>query len=219
MTHHRSAKKVLLPVLLFSLTVLLISACSKSAKEQTAPGAETKAAETKTEAMAATEPSPAAPVADKYSDWVEYGSEPHLFTILTPKSFEVSRDKTQTAAGEIELITYLAELGSVAYGVVCNDFPPDFMSKTDPSTLLKNGSNGFVNQFSGKVSGEQVLSLEGHPGLEITLTGVTQGIDIFAKGRFYLVGDRLYQVTVIAEKGKEDLEAINKFLGSFKLKT
>ncbi len=212
MKSRRSGLKDLILTALIGLSVLCISACSRSGQDRAAP-----AAETKTEGPAVETTAP--PAADKYADWVEYGSEPHLFTVITPKSFEVSRDTTQSAAGEMELVSYLAELGQVAYGVVCSDFPQDFIDKTEPNTLLKNGSKGFINQFNGKVSGEQLLSLDGNPGLEIALTGITQGVDIFAKARFYLVGKRLYQVMVIAEKGKEDLEAIDKFLRSFRLKS
>jgi len=211
MKFHRSGSKDFILITLIGLSVLGLSACSRSGQDQAPP-----AAETKTEGPAVETTAP--PAADNYADWVEYGSQPHLFTVMTPKSFEVSRDTTQSAAGEMELITYLAELGSVAYGVVCSDFPQDFVDKTEANTLLKNGSIGFINQFKGKVSSEQLLSLQGNPGLEIALTGVTQGVDIFAKARFYLVGRRLYQVMVIAEKGKEDAKAIDKFLGSFKLK-
>ena len=190
--------------------MLLISACSRSGQDKAAPSAETMA-----EAPVAETAAP--PAVDKFTGWLEYGSEPHRFTIMTPKSFEISRDKTQTAAGELELVTYLAELGTAAYGVVCNDFPQGFIAGKDSNTVLKGGGKGFINQFNGTVTGEQLLSLDGHSGLEIALTGVTQGVDIFAKCRIYLVGNRLYQISVIAEKGKEDLEAIDKFLGSFKL--
>jgi len=200
---HPSTLKGLILITLISLGAMFISACNRSGQDQAAPPAETK-----TEAAAA----------DKFAGWVEYGSEPHRFTIMTPKSFEVSRDTTQTTAGDIELVTYLAELGPAAYGVVCNDFPQDIVAGKDPNAILQGGSKGFNSQFNGTVTGEQLLILNGHSGLEISLTGATQGVEIFAKGRFYLVGNRMYQIMVIAEKGKGDLEAIDKFLGSFKLK-
>ncbi|MBM3294244.1 MAG: hypothetical protein FJY82_06925 [Candidatus Aminicenantes bacterium] len=161
-----------------------------------------------------------APAADEIpAGWVEYGSEPHGFTILTPKSFEVSQDVTQTEAGDIALTTYLAELDQVAYGVTCNDFPPALVQGKNAQILIKGGSEGLVNQFAGTVTGEQVLELDGNPGLEIALNGTTQGVKIFAKGRIYLVGTRMYQIFVFAEEGRKDLSAIDRFLKSFKLKT
>ncbi len=193
--------------LMAGFLVLLAVACGRSGEDQATPAADI------------TPPETAAPVVpDRFSGWLEYGSDLHGFSIFTPKSFDVSRDTTQTAAGEIELTTYLAEMGQAAYGVVCNDFPTELVEGKDPNILLKGGSQGFVGQFAGIVTGERLLTLDGHTGLEVALTGATQGVDIFAKGRFYLVGLRMYQVTVIAEKGSEDLEAIDRFLGSFRLK-
>jgi hypothetical protein len=208
--HHSTSKELVL-ITLISLGTMFILSCNRSGQDQAAPSAETK-----TKAAAAETTAPTA--AERFAGWVEYGSQPHRFTIMTPKSFVVSRDTTQTPAGDIELVTYLAELGPAAYGVVCNDFPQDFVAGKDPNAILQGGSKGFNSQFNGTVTGEQLLTLNGHSGLEITLTGATQGVEIFAKGRFYLVGNRMYQIMVIAEKGKGDLEAIDKFLGSFKLK-
>lgn len=207
----KSAQNPGVSAILLSLAFLALISCG-------GPGENTSAS--KDEAAAENTPSAAkaSPAADRFSEWVEYSSEPHGFSILAPQSFDVSRDTTQTVAGDIELTTYLAELGKAAYGVVCNDFPEGLVEGKDPAILIKGGIQGFVNQFGGRLSGERYLSLNGHSGLEIALTGSTQGVDIFAKGRFYLVGTRMYQVTVIAEKGSEDMAAIDAYLGSFKLK-
>jgi len=198
-------------ILLLSLGVFLISACGKSkekpAAPETPPAAETAAAETA-----------APPITNAYAGWVEYGSEPDGFTILTPKSFDLYRAKTPTDAGEIEIITYLAEMPTVAYGVVCNDFPEEFMAKTDPNLLLKNGGKGFVDKLNGTLTGERLLSKGGIAGLEITMKGIQQEVELFGKARFYIVGNRLYQVAAMAEKGKENLPEIDYFLDSFKLK-
>jgi len=199
-----------LTVVLTALLVVLSAGCGKAEKEQAPATADAP----KTEAV-----SPA-PASDEIpAGWVEYGSEPHGFTILTPKSFDVSHDVTQTEAGDIALTTYLAEMGKVAYGVTCNDFPEALVQGKNAEALIKGGSEGMVNQFAGTVTGEQVLELNGNPGLEIALNGTTQGVKIFAKGRIYLVGTRMYQIFVFAEEEAKDLPVIDRFLRSFKLKT
>jgi hypothetical protein len=206
-----ASKRVCVPsVFLICLGMLFLPGCKKSGEQQAPPSAEPT-----TEAPAVETAAP--PVTEAFADWVEYGSKPDGFTIMTPKSFDLYRDKTQTEAGEIELVTYLAELPTVAYGVVCNDFPQEFIAKTDPNKLLKNGSEGFIAKLNGVLTGERLLSMDGHAGLEITMTGSQQGVGLFGKARIYLIGNHLYQVTAIAEKGKEDLAAIDHFLDSFKV--
>lgn len=161
---------------------------------------------------------PAAADPDKYSGWLEYGSEPDGFSVLTPKSLTPQKEKTETVAGTMDMMIYMAELPTSAWGVCCNDFPAELLEGKDPVIILKGAAEGFGRQIQGTISAESQLSLDGHPGLEITLSGVARGVNMFAKGRFYLVQNRMYQVYVISEKGKEDIEAIDRFLTSFKLK-
>jgi hypothetical protein len=42
--------------------------------------------------------------------------------------------------------------------------------------------------------------------------------NFFIKARFYLVQNRLYQIHALAGKGYENVEAFDKYIGSFKLK-
>jgi hypothetical protein len=155
---------------------------------------------------------------DKFRGWLEYGSEPDGFSVFTPKSLTPQKEKTETAAGTMDMMIYMAELPTSAWGVCCNDFPADLLEGKDPVVILKGAAEGFGNQISGSVSAESQLALDGHPGLQITLSGVARGVNMFAKARFYLVRNRMYQIYVISEKGKEDVEAIDRFLTSFKLK-
>lgn len=194
-------------VVFLGLAVLLAAACGGGSEDVSAAAPETGPAEPA--------PEPAAP--EKAAAWLEFASDVHGFSISTPGSFDVSRDTTQTEAGEIELTSYLAEMGRVTYGVVCNDFPEDLVAGKDPYVLIKGGSRGFVDQFGGTVTGERLLTLDGHPGMEVALTGSWQGTEIFAQGRFYLVGRRMHQAIVVAEKGSEDPWDIERFLASFKL--
>ena len=184
---------------------LVFSACGKS--------------ETETAAVSGQPPVQAvAPAPSSFSNWVEYVSVPFGFSVLTPKSFDLYKDKSSTSAGEIEYLTYLAEMGPVSFGIVCNDFDPNFLAGVDSKILLTDGIKGFVEKLGGTTTGERPVSLAGSEGREITLTGAAQGVALYGKARFFLVGNRLYQLAVIAEKGQENTAAIEHFFESFKLK-
>jgi len=207
----KSRQKALGLVFVFCCGALILAACGKSGKDEAAaasePASETAAVQT-----------PAPPAADPYAGWIEYGSDPYGFSVMTPKPFDLSRDTSETEAGDIGLVTFLAELETASYGVVCSEFTQEFIDKADPEIMLHSGSSGFLEKLSGTLTSERQITLDGNPGLEIVMTGMSQGLDLFGKARFYLAGTRLYQVIVIAAKGTEDLVAIDHFLDSFKLK-
>ena len=211
MNYLKSRQMALWLVFVFCCGALILAACGKSGKDEAAaasePASETPAVQT-----------PAPPAADPYAGWIEYGSDPYGFSVMTPKSFDLSRDTSETEAGDVGLVTFLAELETASYGVVYGEFTQDFINQADPDILLKGGAKGFLEKLSGTLTAERQITLDGHTGLEIVMTGMSQGLDLFGKARFYLAGTRLYQVIVIAAKGKEDLPAIDHFLDSFKLK-
>lgn len=187
---------------------LVLTACGKSDKDEAVSAGETPAVQT----------AGPAPVAEAFSGWVEYVSDPMGFTVKAPQPLTVSRDTSKTADGETEIYYYMAEMGPVTYGVVCNDFTEDFAAKIDPKEFLVKGIKGFVDSLSGTVSAERDVALDAHNGREIVLSGASQGTALYGKARFFLIGSRLYQVACIAEPGKEDTAAVDYFLDSFKLK-
>jgi len=212
MTHFDAKTKMRGPILLACAAALLFAACGKSGNEETAaaqPAAQKPAVQTA---------GPAAATAGAFAGWLEYTSDPVGFSVKTPKSFDLYRDKSRTAAGEIEILTYLAELPTSSYGIVYNDFPEDFLAKSDLKMLLTNGINGFVSKLSGTLTGDKEIMFEGIAGREITLTGSSQGVALYGKARFFLVKNRFYQVAYISESGKEEIPSVDYFLDSFKLK-
>jgi len=98
------------------------------------------------------------------------------------------------------------------------DFAEALVKGKDPEVLIRGGAKGFVSHLNGTGTSEKMISLGDSKGMELVLTGSSQGVPLFAKGRFYLVRNKMYQICVVAEKGKEDLIAIDKFLDSFKVK-
>lgn len=187
---------------------LVFTACGKSGKDEAAPAGETPAVQTAGPATAA----------EAFAGWVEYVSDPMGFTVKAPQPLTVSQDTSKTADGDTEIYYYMAEMGPVTYGIVCNDFTEDFAAKIDQKEFLDKGIKGFVDSLSGTVSGEREVALGAHNGREIVMSGSSQGIALYGKARFFLIGRRLYQVAYLAEQGKEAPAAVDYFLDSFQLK-
>jgi len=189
------------PVIVLCAGALVFAACGKSGKDE----------------AAATE-TPTAPAVNPYAGWVEYISDPMGFTVMAPKPMEISREKSETADGPTDINYFMAEMGAVTYGVVCNDFSPEFTAKIDRKEFLDKGVKGFVDKLAGTLTAERDVTLSGYTGREIEMTGSSQGVALYGKARFFLAGTRLYQLAYIAEQGKEDAAAVDHFLDSFKLK-
>jgi hypothetical protein len=202
-----SSSKAILVLLCFALA--LLNSCGKAKKEEAAP-VQTK--ETAAAEKVETTPSP-------FDSWQEYSSDRYGFSISTPRAFEESTQKTPTEVGDIDVITLIAQAeDSTTYVATYSEFPEQIVKAGEPLELLRGGKQGVVDLLNGTVTSERELSLDGNPGLEIILTGTAQGYNIAAKGRFYLVKNRLYQIYVMAQQGKENTEATAKFLDSFRLK-
>lgn len=189
------------PVIVLCAGALVFAACGKSGKDEAAAGE-----------MAS------APAANPYAGWVEYISDPMGFTVMAPKPMEISQEKSDTADGPTDINYFMAEMGAVTYGVICNDFSAEFTAKIDRKEFLDKGVKGFVDKLAGTLTAEREVTLGGYTGREIVMTGSSQGAALYGKARFFLAGTRLYQLAYIAEQGKEDAAAVDHFLNSFKLK-
>jgi hypothetical protein len=189
------------PVIVLCAGALVFAACGKPGKDEAAAG---ETAST--------------PTADPYAGWVEYISDPMGFTVMAPKPMELSQEKSETADGPTDINYFMAEMGPVTYGVICNDFSAEFTAKIDRKEFLDKGVKGFVDKLAGTLTAERNVTLGEYTGREIEMTGSSQGAALYGKARFFLVGTRLFQLAYIAEQGKEDAGAVDHFLNSFKLR-
>jgi hypothetical protein len=192
-------------IIFLSLILIVLPSCKKSDEAKSEGGASTAAESKKS--------------SENFDTWTLFTSEESGFSILTPRTFSKTIDKTPTEAGEISYTQFMAQPNyRHIYIVVTSDMPENLIAGKDPQKLLEGGREGVVNQFQGTVTQEKAISLDGNPGLESIMTGATQGMNVLVKVRFYLVKNRLYQVYAMAEKGYEDMVAFDKYLDSFKLK-
>ena len=171
---------------------------------------------------------PPAPAADFVPEqWKEFVSNEGGFKVRMPgvpsEVFQPVESKPGTTVGHFySLITKTAEY-AVGYATFARD-----LETFQPSKLTLDGiRDRTLAKESGKLLSELDITAAGHPGRALVLE-VSDGI---FRDRYFLVGNRLYTVTVFTLKVKArsdaDTEGIrkaqesvaNRFLDSFNLLT
>ncbi|HEX7296469.1 MAG TPA: hypothetical protein VF251_11985 [Pyrinomonadaceae bacterium] len=98
-------------------------------------------------------------------------------------------------------VIYLAGVGDYAATV-----------KVDPQTELPADRDNFIKGLPGmKLLESHNITLDGRPGIE--LTGESDQVTVTA--RFYIKGNRVYQVAALVFKGMDEKENVSKFFESF----
>lgn len=148
----------------------------------------------------------------------EFKSEPGRFSVMTPVTLEESTNNLKTEAGEVKLHLFAGQLDDIAYVIGYSDYPPENAPPGYAEKMLNGARNGAVGNTHGRLLSETQISLADYPGRELVIE--TSGEDrppAIIKGRMFMVKNRLYQVTVVAPRGKAGDKIIDDFLQSFKL--
>ena len=120
--------------------------------------------------------------------------------------------------GSIDIYNFTGQRGSTAYYVSYADYPAEIIEQSDPIKILEGSRDGASQSVSGKVTSDKPISLDRHPGREITVEGKDEnGQSVTIKSRIFLVDNRLYQIMVISPQRNFDNNAADTFLQSFKL--
>lgn len=148
----------------------------------------------------------------------EFTSQTGGFSVMTPYTLKESSQSVDTAVGKIDIHFFIAEQGGESYLVGYSDYPEAMAQASDPEKMLDSGRDGAVKNVNGTLVSEARITLDGHPGRELTIAAKAgNGQDLVLRGRIVLVGNRLYQVVTVALKGNENSSRIEDFLKSFKL--
>lgn len=146
--------------------------------------------------------------------WSEFKSAEGRFELLMPAT-PVSQTVTlETQRGTIAHHIYVASRGGVTCIVDYADLPKWFADPGNANAFFDEARNQVLKESQGKLASEKAISLDGHSGREVTLY-IPRG---HAVARFYLAGDRFYQLGIIAIDPKEKVaQEADKFFSSFKI--
>jgi hypothetical protein len=145
------------------------------------------------------------------------------FVVSLPKPVQRGSQQVSTKVGNIAMNMVYYDGGAVAYMIIYCDYPAGSVAQSGgPEKVCANASDGAVKSVNGTVRTCSPCQLGDAKGLEVVA-------DIPAKDpkdsasasvarlRFFVVGDRLYQVMYIGPTGTETGSKAVAFLDSFRL--
>ncbi len=136
------------------------------------------------------------------------------FSVAIPRPVSEERRSQETDVGAVTLHTFISVRPDVdtAYYVSYTDFPPAAVAQADPRDVVARASNGALEALGATGLSSRPLMLSGFPGWEIE--GISGPRHL--RGRFFLVGPRLYQQLLLHPEGKPPQDA-ERFFESFQL--
>lgn len=148
--------------------------------------------------------------------WSEFSSPEGGFQVLMPGP-PVSQTLTfQMQNGTIVHRSHIAHKGGITCVIDYADIPKASTEPDGAKALFDQARDEFIKGTQGKMLSERSISLSGHSGREIKV-GLYGGEAVL---RFYLAGDRFYQLAITVPDRAENSESeIEKFFSSFKITT
>jgi len=144
---------------------------------------------------------------------LDFTSKEGGFSVILPAKPTEAIKEVPTPAGPLVNKIFQASDGKSIFTVVCADFPGD-ITPEQVEPLLDGIRTGYVSSTNGKVTEDKKVRFEELPGREVTLE-VGEAIQ---RARYFLRGDRIYQLIVVQTRPNDNPEAFRRFVASFRLK-
>ena len=144
-----------------------------------------------------------------------YRSNVGGFQIRFPegKSPEVEEKRIPGAPGAVHF--FKVQYGTSAFIVSYDDFAKG--KNRTPEQTLDGAREAVLESTGGTIEIANPRALEGHPGLDLTVSATTSGIQMRQRVRVYLVAERLYQTIIVAPVWSGAASFEDDFLESFQL--
>ncbi|HWZ95182.1 MAG TPA: hypothetical protein VNW30_08315, partial [Opitutaceae bacterium] len=167
-------------------------------------------------------------VKEKPAPAVEAKPEPLVddagrFVVSLPKPVQRGSQPVDTAVGKIAMNMVYYDGGATAYMIIYCDYPAGSVAQSGgPEKVCANASDGAVKSVNGTIRTTSSCQLGDVKGLEIVADippkdPKDSASASVARLRFFVVGDRLYQVMYIGPTGTETRPKAVDFLDSFRL--
>lgn len=152
----------------------------------------------------------------KSLNWQEYKSDDGKFSIQMPFNPEEKKDKS---AGAHNMTIAEARTGSSLFIVSFADYPKKSVKRISAKRLLKAIKDAAMEQVKNKKDiRENEIKIDGNTAIKYSAVGYTSRFgETEIDYRNVLVGNRLYQISVMSKKGEVNKKDIEKFFSSFRL--
>ncbi len=148
----------------------------------------------------------------------EFKSEAGRFAVMTPTPLEEMVKPLETLGGKIDLHIFSGQRGDTSYFVSYWDYSKEPIHPDRLEKMLDASRDGSVANVSGRLIREGKLTLMGNPGRELVIeTGSQPGLETRRlQARVFIVGNRMYQIMVVAPKDQKSRPEAEAFLQSLK---
>jgi hypothetical protein len=104
-----------------------------------------------------------------------------------------------------------------AYQVLYYDIPDTTLTHFTTDEILREAVDSGLAHVGAVLVSEHDISLDGHPGREVTGEFALNGADALYHGRYFVADSRFYQVYVVGDADALQQEDSDTFLNSFTL--
>lgn len=149
--------------------------------------------------------------------WKKYESKEGSFSVRLPAEPKAQKIVLDTEVGRTYLNMYVLNRkdDNFIYSVGYIDYPVTLLQLKNADKILDDGVDGAVRNIQGILISDSKISIKNYPGREVAMEAA--GGKVVVKARFFLVGQRMYQLMVTTDKKGADSYHIRKFLNSFEL--
>jgi hypothetical protein len=157
--------------------------------------------------------------ADPEPRQVLYVSEAGKFSVLLPSKPMRVTQKSMTEDGSSDIHFYIVDQQTQGLFVAYGDLPKGSVTDENRQMRLDGGRDGAIKTVNGKLLSEKKITLgkTKHEGREILIQSGDGKSFAFFRGRFYMVGDRYYQVFLLGPETFVKGKAADAFLDSFQV--
>ena len=142
------------------------------------------------------------------------------FSVTSPFDFSETTKILNRATGPVKQVVFFGGDDVTLYTVFYHDYP-DSQIRPSAQTALDENRTAIVDALyamHGRIVSEKSITLGDYPGRDLILDAIApSGPTVAIYLRSMLVGNRVYGIEVVVQKGKYDAHAIADFLESFKI--
>jgi hypothetical protein len=149
-------------------------------------------------------------------EWHEFISIDGGFAINMPASVDKQSEIIKTAAGNMEIFTYTAEIYGGSFLVSYVDYPEEILTYMDDRQIMLAALDGAMSTMGCTVNSDWNVDVGGYSGIRFEAAGNLDGKNVESKGLYVLKYNRLYQIIILNEELKVSFDMVDTFLGSFR---
>lgn len=149
-------------------------------------------------------------------DWREVSSPEGGFAVLFPGKPRSEARAIVIDGAEVSMRMFSVHADGLAFGAGYADFPPGASPEARARRMAAT-RDALVANVDGRITAQAEVTLDGHRGVDFRARGRVRDADYFVAGQVYAVGDRLYQLAVVAREDAAARADAELFLGSFRL--